>query len=918
MAVAAKRTGESITDRSLSDDIYLLAGLLGKVIQSLAGEEAFQQEEDVRALAKQFRGGDEGSGTALESRVEEANTEELRMLIRAFTNYFQLINIAEDNERIRRLRARERAQADQPRRGSIREAIMLLAERGVAPEEIQALLDQGIVSLVLTAHPTEARRRTVIDKLARIFAVIRDLDERHALPYEVGRARTMLGSTIAELWGSNEIRSTKPTVLDEVRAVLVYLGSTLVHVVPDIYRDLEEALWEHYPDYPFTVPPFLGFGSWIGGDRDGNPFVTPEVTLEALKIMRAAATGMLEEKLTVLSGRLSLSDLMVKPVERLNPLIARYSEFFPELAEQRRINNRDEPYRQLVTLMRERVRATRDGVAGRYERAAALVADLREIERALVEQHADMIVRGDVHDVIRLAEVFGFDFAKLDIRDHAKRHAEALHQVFQTTGVEADYLSLDETAREALLIREIDDARPLVPHDLSVLPPEAAEVIRTFRTIEWLLRSGYADALQTYIISGTDSVSDMLEVLLLMKESRLATQGGGGARLRIAPLFEEGATLDAAGATMQRLLDLEPYRRALASTGGVQEIMIGYSDSNKDVGYLASTWELQHAQTRLARMLTERNVPFVFFHGRGGSIGRGGGPTNIAILALPASTVEGRIKVTEQGEVISARYSTVPIAHRELELTLGAILVRSADATKWVDHQEQDRFEACMSAMSARSSEVYRDLVYGDPDFVTFFRQATPIDAIARLQFGSRPAKRTTSNRIQDLRAIPWVFSWTQARIILPGWYGLGAALQLGIDEFGLDYLQKMHEHWAFFRATLSNAEMAMMKADLHIAERYVRLVESEELRNRIWTRLKDEFALAERSLLKITGQERLLDRDPVLQRSVMRRNPYVDPLSFIQVELIKRTRQDPTDEDALLTLHLAINGIAGGLRNTG
>ena len=918
MATATRNTGESSTDRSLSADIYLLAGLLGKVIESLAGDDAFQLEEEVRALAKQFRTGDEEAGIALESRIREANTEELRMLIRAFTNYFQLINIAEDNERIRRLRRRERAQADQPRRGSIREAIMLMAERNVSPEDIQKLLDQGMVRLVLTAHPTEARRRTVIDKLARIFAVIRDLDERHALPYEVGRAKTMLGSTIAELWGSNEIRTTQPTVLDEVRAALVYLGSTLVNVLPDIYRDLEEALWEYYPHFPFTVPPFLGFGSWIGGDRDGNPFVTPEVTLEALKIMRAAATGMLEERLTGLSGRLSVSDLMVKPVPRLDPLIARYSEMFPDLAAERHDRNRDEPYRQLVTLMRERVRATRNGTHGRYERSAELVADLREIEQALIEQRAQMIVRGEIHDVIRLAEVFGFEFAKLDIRDHARRHEAALNDVLRVTGVEPDYLALDEPAREALLLREINDPRPLVPHDLSVLPTEAAEVMRTFRTIEWLLRDGYGDALQTYIISGTDSVSDMLEVLLLMKESRLALPGGEGARLRIAPLFEEGDTLDAAGDTMLRLLDLEPYRKALASSGGVQEIMIGYSDSNKDVGYLASSWELQHAQTRLARMLSNRQVPFVFFHGRGGSIGRGGGPTNIAILALPANTVEGRIKVTEQGEVISARYSTVPIAHRELELTLGAILVRSADATKWVEHQEQDEFESCMSAMSARSAEVYRELVYGDPEFVTFFQQATPIDAIARLQFGSRPAKRTRSNRIQDLRAIPWVFSWTQARIILPGWYGLGSALQFGIQQYGLEYLQHIHEYWAFFRATLSNAEMAMMKADLHIAERYARLVSDTELRNRIWQKLMSEFNLAQSTLMQITGQTRLLDRDPVLQRSVERRNPYVDPLSFIQVELIERTRRDVTDEDALLTLQLAINGIAGGLRNTG
>jgi phosphoenolpyruvate carboxylase len=916
--VASKPTGESIGNRGMSDDVYLLAGQLGKVIQSLAGEDAFSLEEEVRNLAKNYRAGDEAAGERLGEVIGAASNDDLRILIRAFTNYFQLVNIAEDNERVRRLRARERANPDTPRRGSIREAIGLLAERGVEPQVLQDLLDQGIVRLVLTAHPTEARRRTVIDKLARTFAVIRDLDERQALPWEVGRAKTMIGSTIAELWGSNEIRATKPTVLDEVRAVLVYFGSTLVQVVPQIYRDLEEALWEFYPEFRFRVPPFLSFGSWIGGDRDGNPCVTPDVTVEALRIMRNAATGMLEQKLTMLSGRLSISDAMVKPTERLQPLIDRYAAMFPELGEQRARMNRGEPYRQLVTLMRERVRATRAGTEHRYLRSAELIADLREIEEALLEQHADLIVRWDLHDVIRLVEVFGFDFAKLDIRDHAKRHAEALHQVLKVTGVEPDYHALDEDDRRALLLREIVDPRPLVPHDPGVLPDEAAEVVRTFRTIEWLLREGFEDALQTYIISGAEAVSDLLEVLLLMKESRLAAAGGADARLRIAPLFEEGHSLAAAGETMQSILAMPEYRRALDAAGGVQEIMIGYSDSNKDVGYLASSWELQHAQKRLAGMLTASGVPFVFFHGRGGSIGRGGGPTNIAILALPANTVEGRIKITEQGEVISARYSTVPIAHRELELTLGAILVRSADATKWVDHEDHEDFEAIMAAMSARSAEVYRDLVYGDEEFVGFFQGATPIDAISRLQFGSRPAKRTTSNRIQDLRAIPWVFSWTQARIILPGWYGLGSALQLGVDTYGIDELRRMHEHWAFFRATLSNAEMALTKADLRIAEKYVALVRNPSLRERIWSKLTTEFALAERMLLDVTGQERLLDRDRVLQRSVERRNPYVDPLSFIQVELLQRWRDDPGDDATLNTLLLCVNGIAGGLRNTG
>ncbi|MGB3330129.1 MAG: phosphoenolpyruvate carboxylase, partial [Thermomicrobiales bacterium] len=469
-----------------------------------------------------------------------------------------------------------------------------------------------------------------------------------------------------------------------------------------------------------------------------------------------------------------------------------------------------------------------------------------------------------------------------------------------------------------VLLREIDNPRPLVPLDLDVLPDGAREVIQTFRTVRWLLTHEFPDAIQTYIISGAETPSHVLEVLLLMKESKLAGPGGADARLRIAPLFEEGATLRSSQETMATLLAMPSYRNALAASGGVQEIMIGYSDSNKDVGYLASSWELQQAQATLAASLDAQGVPFVFFHGRGGSIGRGGGPTNIAILSLPPDTVKGRIKITEQGEVISARYATNPVAHRELELAMEAILVRSTEAAAKWDPDERARSAAAMQAMADRSAEVYRGLVYGDPDFVTFFYEATPINAISRLQLGSRPAKRTASNRIQDLRAIPWVFSWTQARIILPGWYGLGSALAFGEQEFGLDLLQQMEQGWIFFSSTLSNAELALAKADLDIAELYVRLVSDDQMRHRIWSQLKTEYELTERMILKVTKQERMLDREPVLQRSIERRNPYVDPLSFIQVELLKRLREDPENDEIVETLHLAVNGIAGGLKNTG
>jgi len=910
--------GNAASGRTLSDDIYFLVGILGEAIQAVAGRDAFELEEAARALAKNLRRGELDASAELQQLVHEADTEDLRILIRAFTNYFQLINLSEDNERIRRVRQREHREPDRPRRGSIREAVLVLAERGITAVELQALLDDAQVRLVLTAHPTEARRRTIIDKLARIFTTIRDLDERRALPHEVQRSRARLASTIEGLWASNELQITKPTVLDEVRAVLVYFSSTFATVIPAIYRDLEEAVAEAYPGAGITIPPFLTFGSWIGGDRDGNPFVTPDVTVEALRIMRAAALGLLDGKITELAGRLSMSTLMVPPVPALDAAIATYAAMFPDLAQQLAVANRGEPYRQFLTLVRERLRATRDGGEHAYARASELLDDLALVRASLLEQKADMIVGGDLTDVIRMVQVFGFEFATLDIREHSKRHAMAVHAALAASGVEADYESLDEAARVKVLLREIENPRPLVPLDLDVLPDAAREVIETFRTVRWLLNHDFPDAIQTYIISGGETPSDVLEVLLLMKEAKLAGTGGADARLRIAPLFEEGETLRNSQETMATLLAMPVYRRALEGAGGVQEIMIGYSDSNKDVGYLASSWELQQAQATLAASLDAQGVPFIFFHGRGGSIGRGGGPTNIAILSLPPDTVKGRIKITEQGEVISARYATTPVAHRELELAMEAILVRSTDAAAKWDPDQRARFTTAVQAMADRSAEVYRGLVYGDPDFVSFFYEATPINAISRLQLGSRPAKRTASNRIQDLRAIPWVFSWTQARIILPGWYGLGSALAFGVEQFGLDLLQQMERGWIFFRATLSNAELALAKADLDIAELYVRLVADDAIRHRIWSQLKTEYELTERMILQVTGQARLLDREPVLQRSIERRNPYVDPLSFIQVELLKRLREDPENDEIVETLHLAVNGIAGGLKNTG
>jgi phosphoenolpyruvate carboxylase len=894
--------------RTLSDDIGLLGGLLGEVIQAQEPAEAFALEERARILGRALRSGDETAAEQLAALVEGLSVEDTTVLVRAFTSYFRLVNLAEDNERVRRMRKRERRELPAPRRGSLREAIGIIAARGTSAESLQELLAQAEIRLVVTAHPTEAQRRTTVAKLARVFAVIRELDDREVEADDLARARGQLASTIQELWSSDEIRAVSPTALDEVRAGLVYFHSTLLDVVPRIYRELEDSVEADYPGAGIVVPPLLSFGSWIGGDRDGNPNVTPAVTRQTLELMRRMALEFLSQRVERLAERVSVSTVVTGRASLLDPALLAAAERFPELASELSRRNPEEPYRRFFALARERLRATGEGAAEGYADSAELLADLRLAERALLAQRADRIAAGDLHDVIRQVEVFGFHVARLDIREHAVRHRQAVGELLERRGDAGDYAELAEAARQSLLARALADAAALFPADPAALSPTAREVVGGFTMLREALADGYRDALGSYVISGAAAPSDVLEVLLLMKAA--------GVALPIAPLFEFGASLRDAAATMGALLEQPAYREALRSWGDRQEVMIGYSDSNKDVGYLASTWGVRGAQTAIAELLRAHGVRFMFFHGRGGALGRGGGPANVAILAQPPGTVEGRIKLTEQGEVVAAKYSTPEIAHRELELVVGAALV-----SRLLPQPTAERlrvFEELLERMATRSQEVYRDLVYGHPGFDCFFEQATPIQEIARLRLGSRPARRGGSQRIQELRAIPWVFSWTQSRIILPAWYGLGSALAQAREEAGLPALQEMERDWPFFAALLSNAEMGLAKADLTIGERYADLVEDETLREPIWARIRTEYERTRELVLAITGQARLLDRSPVLQRSIERRNPYVDPLSFIQVTLLRRLRTDGASEELVRPMLLTINGIAGGLRNTG
>jgi phosphoenolpyruvate carboxylase len=897
-------------------DQAMLTEVLREVVCTSDGTRAVELLDEAVELGRAARAGDEAAADRLAALVGDLELGEIAVLVRALTRWFQLVNLAEDNERVRRLLARDAREAPAPRPGSMRHAIAELADRGLSADELQTMLDRSELRLVMTAHPTEARRRTTIDKLARVFRVLRDLEElAHA---DEADARRRLLATVQELWGSDELRAASLTVLDEVRGGLIHFA-TLAETVPGIYRELEQAVAEFYPDQPVRVPPILNFGSWIGGDRDGNPFVTPQTTLEALGLMREQCLRFLESRMSLLAGRLSLSDRVSGSVPGLEPILARGAERFPELALQLAELNPEEPYRRALTFVRERVRATMADSPEGYPEPSELIGDLRLVERCLVEGAGALTAGGDLHDVIRDVEVFGFHYARLDIREHARVHRRSLAEIYRVLGICDDYESLSEGERIKLVCGHIADRRPLIPTDIARFSEGTRETIETFRTLRDALSGAHRGAIKTYIVSGTEGPVDLLEVLLLMKESSLTRAGGEGAMLRIVPLFEARATLEAAGATIDALLSEPVYRTALRAVGDEQEVMIGYSDSNKDAGYVASAWAAYRAQIDIAEVLSGHEASWVFFHGRGGAVGRGGGPTSGAILGLPPGTVEGRLKMTEQGEVLTAKYAVAEIAHRELELATSATLTAAHPAPR----ARSPDFGPVMDEMASTSVDLYRKLVHEDPDFVRFFEAVTPVDEISRLRLGSRPARRRDGGGIDDLRAIPWVFAWTQARIVLPAWFGLGTALAQARERHGIELLQEMVELWPFFASLLSNAEMACAKADIGIARRYLELWDDAEPRDRIWTALTDEFERSVQELLRIRGSDRLLDSEPVLQASIDRRNPFVDPLSFVQTELLRslRARSEP-DTDELGELGrvslLTINGIASGLRNTG
>ncbi len=904
----------------LRAEVRTLGSALGRVITRLEGRETFETVEAVRQLAKARRAGVAGAERQLSAKIATLAPAEAFNQAMAFTLYFELVNLAEENFRImllRRRRAermRDRTGESAPRRESIAAAVAELKRRGVAAAGMQSLVDRLAIELVFTAHPTESKRRTLLTKLRRLGEVLRERSHP-----EFARNLALLDPEcvereIASLWLTDRSRVARPEVQDEARTGLWYFDTTLFETLPQLQNDLEHALAQHFPTVRAPLR-WLTFGTWIGGDRDGNPNVTAEVTAEILLLNRRLAIEKMRLAARELARTLTVSDRRDQVVPELQAGLEESLHLSKHLEE---LSQRypHEPYRLLLGVLRERlaqaVGEVRDGsvlaaetVVGACLGRSTISATLETIRDSLRRGRGALLTGGELRVMSQQLEVFGLHTARMDLRQHSSLHETAVAEVLDRD----DYPKLSEAEKCRVLLAAAAEAKPLRAAQLARFSSATRNVIDPLSLAARVAKKFGPEALGIYIISMTDGVSDLLEVDVLM---RLA-----GAALPIAPLFETLEDLNRAPEILDAFFAL-PGRQRPAH----QHVMVGYSDSNKDCGYLTANWALYTAQESLADVCRKQGVKLTLFHGRGGSIARGGGPAAKAILAQPAALGDGGIRVTEQGEVLSTRYHDPDLAHRILEqMAYGVMLgIHGAEHPQAVPVEWRD----AMDTMSAAGVARYQALVHDDPEFLVFWQQATPIDEISNLKFGSRPAFRKATRSVEDLRAIPWVFSWMQSRFNFPGWFGLGTALEAVLKRgpAGKRLLRAMHGGWPFFQTLIDNAELTMRKADMGIAALYASLVEDERIRRRIFALLEAEFARTERAILAITGKKQLLARDPVLLSSVQLRNPYVDPLNYIQVEMLRRLRGGKLAvrdaEAARSVVELTINGISGGLKNTG
>ncbi len=898
---------------ALRADVDFLGRSLGDVLRELEGDDFFNLVERVRALTKDIRANPEHTDKReeLSGVLENLPTSEAERLLRAFAVYFQLINLAEEIHRVRVNRLREgEATVDAPRRESVAAAVKSLKDQGWSYREVRSFIEGLDIQPTLTAHPTEVKRYTVRLKLERVASRVRSLGELALSPQSRGRLEGEISAEIASLWRTRELFTEKPTVTDEVKAALYYFQRSLLEAVPYLMEDMEDALRQYYGAEADgeLLPPVVKFRSWIGGDRDGNPFVTPEITQEAYGLQSNVALSrhladldLLVQELSEWGGRTELSDELAQNLADMDPnAVATPSRFAGE------------PYRRKLAALHNtlsqtlaKLQADPAGSDLPGEAAESYPDGLAMIERSLEYGHEGRVAEAFVRPVRYRAAAFGLYLAALDLREHSRLHEEVMTDLLRYAGVADDYAALNEAERVALLENELTTKRPLAPYD-APLEDETKRALGFLAVFRRLQRRFGLGATGSYIVSMTNGVSDILEPLVLAKQA-------GVSEIDATPLFETVADLEAAPDILRELFALPAYRAHLDKRG-VQEVMIGYSDSNKDAGFLAANWALYEAQEKIAEVCREAGIPLRLFHGRGTSIGRGGGPAGRAILAQPPGSLGGRMRLTEQGEALSERYTDPDLAHRHLEQLAHAFIVSSARDARSDLPELPESYRKALERAAAAAKGAYRELLER-PGFLDFYHTVTPIEEISRLNIGSRPARRTGERSLGSLRAIPWVFSWTQTRANLPGWYGLGT----GLAEIDLELLQEMYGSWPFFRTLLDFAQMSLAKADMEIFETYLGLV-SDELKD-FGPLIEDEFARSVEQVTKVTGQA-LLESDPTLQRGIDLRNPYVDPISYLQVELLCRLRSLPEDDEAKEGLEeavmLSLLGVAAGLRNTG
>jgi phosphoenolpyruvate carboxylase len=968
-------------DLPLRNDIHRLGDLLGETLKRLGGKRLFDIEERARAMCKQLRAGHtRADEQRLKRLLHGLNLDDAIGVIRAFSVYFQLVNIAEQHHRIRRKRYYELHTPGRPQRGSIAHTLAGIEAGGaVDRQQMQRVIDGLEIIPVMTAHPTEAARRTLLEKHRRVADLLTAFDQEGLPERQREELQSKLAEEVESIWQTDEVRQTQMTVADEVNNALYYFDATLFDSIPSLMEELERRLGESFPGAKLRdgcAP--LRFGSWVGGDRDGNPNVKPETTWDTLLLQQRLVLRKYQESVYDLSRKLSQSARYSTATEELLESIERDEAELPVTAELVRVRNAEEPYRQKLSFIHARlinnrtrnrelesalsIETPNDLISIRqampiiaalkrsesegksfYRRGDELWNDLKLVRDGLRQTGADFAAR-DVDRLMRQVAAFDLHLATLDIRQHSRRHTAALAEITRGLGFERDYERMSEDRRVEWLTAELSTPRPLVATDAHYTE-DTTETLNVFRVVRRALDEISASAIRNYIISMTRDASDLLAVLALAKQAGLVEcshqpAGPSGrksgmafsTRLNVAPLFETIDDLRRAPEVMKRLFENPVYRRLLKSAGDLQEVMIGYSDSSKDGGILTSSWELYKAQERLSRVAGDHGVRLRLFHGRGGTVGRGGGPSHEAILAQPGGTVAGRIRITEQGEVVSSKYSLPEIAQRSLELTTAAVIAAS------LPHEEEnpDRlplWKEAMEHVSERAFETYRRIVRETDGFYDYFIEATPVEELQRLRIGSRPAKRKAGSQdIDDLRAIPWVFGWTQSRHLLPGWLAVGTALDEFIAEGprkNLQLLREMYREWRFFHSTISNIEMTLAKSDFQIARQYASRTTDRKLGQRIFAMLEEEFDRTCRVVLQITGEKNLLDNATVLQRSIRVRNPYVDPMSYLQVELLARKRKierslgksegaSPDKEKLLDAILLTINGIAAGMRNTG